>query len=252
MKHRAPLFALLAALVLAAGWWFGLYAPKAEEQAALETETAELVAQAQQLSMRVEQLEEIKANSFEYETKLARLDEYLPQDPHQPAFLKAVQSAADLSGVQITDLTQGDPTPVVDAPPSIDPGRVLVEIPVTMTLEGGYFQLVDLMRRLETDVTRAVLVDNVSFAEGEAGYPELTGSWQGRVFAVMPVQAPAPDAPDDGATPDGVTPEDGVAPEGTPGEGTESDAESGDAGSTTDADQAGSQTAQATGEEETS
>jgi Tfp pilus assembly protein PilO len=214
MKRRAPLFAVLAVLVLTAGWWFLLYSPKADEQAAYELETTELVAQAQQLTNEVAELEAIKADELTYEAELARLDQYLPLDPQQPALLESLQLAADAAGVEITDFTVGEALPVVDAPAAFEPDRVLVEIPVSMTLDGGYFQLVDLLRRLEVDVDRAVMVDTVALAEGEDGFPSLTGTWSGRMFAIMPVeQAPAPattepaDGETDGSTPDGTSSE---------------------------------------------
>lgn len=213
MKHRAPLFAALAAVVLAAGWYFLLYAPKSEEEVAYELETAELHAQAQQLENEITELEAIKADAPRYEAELARLDRYLPLDPAQPTLLDAMQVAADAAGVEITNTTVGEPELVIDAPAAFDPERALVEIPVSMSFDGGYFQLVDLLRRLEVDVDRAVMVDSVLFSESQDGFPVLTGTWTGRMFAIMPIEkAPVPEAtaPADGTTAEGEAPAEGA------------------------------------------
>ena len=217
MKNRAPLFGLLAVVVLSVGFYFLIWSPKSDEQAALQAETAELDTQVATLENELDRLLDIQENEFEYRTQLSKLEEYIPGDPAQPVALKQFQEAADLAGVTITSMTNGEPTLVEGAPPAEDPELALAKIDVAMTVEGGYFQHVDLLRRLEVDTPRALLVRNVSLAEGEDGFPDLSATWSGEMFAVVPIEAAAPAAtePADGATPapaDGDAPQAGATP----------------------------------------
>lgn len=207
MKTRAPLFGVLAAVVMALGFYFLVWSPKTDEQAALAAETDGLEQQIASLETEVTRLEEIQANEFEYQAKLARLDEYIPDDPAQPLALKQFQQAADLAGVEITELTNGTPVLVEDAPPAEDPNLALAKIDVSMTAKGGYFQHVDLLRRLEVDVPRALLIRSVTVAEGEDTFPELATTWTGEMFTVVPIETAAPAGTD-------TTAEGEAAPEG--------------------------------------
>lgn len=223
MTTRAPLYAALAALLLAVGFWYLIWSPKSEEQAAFEAETVELETQVATLRTELDRLLEIQENQFEYEAQLSRLEEYVPTGAAQPAALQALQEAADLAGVEITSLTNGDPVLVEGAPPAEDPEMALASIPVAMTMDGGYFQHVDLLRRMEVDIPRALLVRTVALTEAEAGFPELTTTWSGEMFAVVPIAAAAPA---ETATPgaEGEVPAEGATEQ--PAAGTEAQAAS--------------------------
>ncbi len=226
MRTKSPLIALLVAVVLTAGYWFLLYSPKADEQAALEAETAQLEQEASSLRSQIAQLEEVKANRLEVRAALTRLEEYIPQgEVGQPAALRQFQLAADAAGTEITSLTFGEPEPIVDAPDTGNPKTALAGVAVSMVVEGGYFQLVDLMRRIEVDMPRALLVDGITVAEeAELGFPALSTTWTGSMFAVVPVSAaaPAPDAetaPSDSQQPaETESPAEGEAPADAPAE----------------------------------
>lgn len=205
MKISAPLAAVLGGLILAIGFWFLLYSPKVEEQTALEAETVALETQQAQLQNQIAQLREVQANEAQHLADLARLEDYIPGGPAQPVALREFQAAADNAGVEITTVTFGDPATVDGAPETGDPGTALAEIPVTMTTDGGYFQVVDLLRRLEVDVPRALLIDSVNVAESPDGFPALATTWAGKVFTVVPVtQPPAPDPAASATTEDGA------------------------------------------------
>lgn len=192
MKMRAPLAGVLAAVLLAVGFWFLLYSPKADEQSALETETVSLQDQQAQLRSQIAQLREVQAAEAQHQADLTRLEEYIPGDPSQPRALREFQVAADAAGVEITTVTFGDPATIEGAPETGEPDTALAEIPVTMTVDGGYFQVVDLMRRLEVDVPRALLIESVNVAESPDNFPALATTWAGKLFAVVPVTEPPP------------------------------------------------------------
>jgi hypothetical protein len=85
-------------------------------------------------------------------------------------------------------MTFGEPELVEDAPETNEELTALGRIPTQMIVTGGYFQIVDLIRRIEVDMARAVKVDMVTVAEEtEELFPTLSVTWTGHVFAVLPV-----------------------------------------------------------------
>ena len=215
MKNRAPLFGLLAVVVLSVGFYFLTWSPKSDEQAAYQTETLELDQQVATLQGEIERLKDIQANEEDYRSRLALLEAYIPGDPAQPAAREQLQEVADLAGVTITSMTNGLPMVVEGAPPAEDPNLALAKIDVTMTVDGGYFQHVDLLRRLEVDVPRALLIRSVSVAEAQAGFPELATTWSGELFTVVPVEAAAPVPSETPAPGEAPAPGATAAPAGT-------------------------------------
>lgn len=185
MTSKAPLIAILACVVLAAGFYFLAWQPKAEEQTALEDETAQLEDEAQRLRNEIAALEEIKANEVEIRAAITKLEEYIPEGPAQPAVVRQLQDAADEAGVAIESMSFGEPERVEGAPETGEPGTVLARIESSFDLDGGYFQIVDFLRRIEVDVPRAVLVRDLSLSGGDE-YPALSGSWSGDLFAIVP------------------------------------------------------------------
>ncbi|MDQ3973136.1 MAG: type 4a pilus biogenesis protein PilO [Actinomycetota bacterium] len=187
MRYRGPLVGVLVGVLLTAAYWFLLYQPRADEQAALQSETAELSAQQQQLRNEITALEEVQANEVEIRQALARLEAYIPSGLAQPSAIREFQQSADAAGVEITSVTFTEPEVVEEAPETGEENTALVAIPVTMVVEGGYFQAVDFFRRLEVQGLRAVLVDSVAIAEGEDEFPSLATTWSGQLFAVVAV-----------------------------------------------------------------
>jgi Tfp pilus assembly protein PilO len=216
MRGRNVAIALGLIVVASVAFYFLVWSPLDDQETALVEQTAALDAQAQQLRNQLAALQEIQANELQIRADLNRLRSLIPADePAQPSFVRAVQLAADASGTQVQSLTFGLPQLVEGAPPPDAEGLVLTEISLNGVVEGGYFQIVDLFRRLEVEVVRAVQIDTVGLTEGSDGFPTLSAAITGRIFALLPVTAveepPATDADGDGV-PD--------APEDTDGDGT--------------------------------
>ena len=202
MSYRAPLIALLAIIVLSVAFWFLLYAPLAEEQEDLEAETARLETEAAGLRTEIAELRRVEEEQVEYRAELALMEEYIPPGVEQPTSLRQFQDTADAAGIDILSLSYGQPVAVEDAPPTGEPDTVLAEVTFSMTVEGGYFQVVDLFRRFEVDVPRAMLVESISLAESGEGFPRLSTNWTGRVFAVVDVADTAPEEDAEPVDPD--------------------------------------------------
>ncbi len=187
MSYRAPLIALGVLVVLGVAYWFLLYQPLLEEQEDLEAETARLETEASGLRTEIAELRRVEEEQVEYRAELALMEEYVPPGVDQPTSLRQFQDTADAAGVDILNLSFGQPVAVEDAPPTGEPDTVLADVTFSMTVEGGYFQVVDLFRRFEVDVPRAMLVETIALNESEVGFPTLSVNWTGRVFAVVDV-----------------------------------------------------------------
>jgi Tfp pilus assembly protein PilO len=214
MRNRPVLIGLLVAILLALAFYFFLWKPASQEQARVAAETLTLQDQQRSLEAQIAQLREIERNQVEINAAKARLEEFIPNGSAQPSAIRQLQAAADAAGTDIASVTFADPAvpdPAAGAVPGDtgDPGTTLANIPVTMAVDGGYFQIVDFLRRVEVDVPRAVLLETVNIVEEPtASFPTLRTTWTGQMFAVIPAAdlvdtgaAPAPGAPAPGATP---------------------------------------------------
>lgn len=187
MIAKAPYLAIAACVLLAAAFFFLAWQPKDDEQTALEDETAQLEREASSLRNEIAALEEIKANEVQIRATIAKISEYVPESPAQGEVMRQLQDAADAAGVTVESMQFGEPQRVEEAPDTGEPGTVLASIDSSFNLVGEYFQIVDFMRRIEVDVPRAVLIRQLSLSEGgEEGFPTLSGSWSGDLFAVVP------------------------------------------------------------------
>lgn len=225
--NRVVLGVLAAILLVTVAWWFAFYSPANEQQAALEAETDQLITQQGQLRNQLAQLNDIREREVEIRADLSRLEQFIPTTPGQASLIRQSQLAADASGVDFLTLAFEEPEAVDGAPSPAQAGLVLGQIAVTGSVEGGYFQIVDFLRRLEVEVTRAILVDSVQIEEGEDGFPQLQATFTARVFALVtqPVDPNAPPPADPNATPtEGPEPADGAAPAGEGAEAAPADA----------------------------
>ena len=186
MRYRAPIIAVVVAVLLAVVFFFLLWSPQRDEIAEVRDETAQLESRRAQLQNELRRLQEIQEREVDFRAALARLEEYIPSGPAQSTVIRQFQLTADAAGVTIESVSFSAPTVVDEAPPTGTPETVLAQITVSMNVTGGYFQVVDFFRRLEVDVPRAVLPTTLSMGEGPDDFPVLSNTWSGLLFAIIP------------------------------------------------------------------
>lgn len=215
MTRRAPLLAAIAAVVLALAMWFLLFAPEREEQSILRDEISELVARQNAQRLQIARLEEIKANELDVRADIARLEQYIPDGAAQPSAIRQLQLVADAAGLDITSVSFAQPIAVPGVPAPPVPDTVLASVPVTIVVEGGYFQVADFLRRVEAEMPRALLVDSITITEAQqpARFPTLSVNMATRLFTVVPSSAVAPAVP---SLP-GTAPSPSPSPNSSPG-----------------------------------
>jgi Tfp pilus assembly protein PilO len=130
------------------------------------------------LQARLRNLEGIRARAPEIEAAIAATDAVLPEEPNLPATLRQLQLAADESGARLVTVAPTRP----QANEELEVGVITVNV----TLEGGYFQIVDFFRRVEDPSIspRAIRWASVALTVGE--YPTLTVTASGQMFVVAP------------------------------------------------------------------
>ncbi len=184
-RRRVPIAGVVAALLLLAGYVVGIRQPRSADIARMETDTEQLRAQQAPLRHDIEGLTEASGRKAELETALQDLEHLIPSGLAQPTLLVDLQAAAGEAGVSLVSVSFGDPEVPEGAPQAPIPGTVLVSMPVTVIAQGLFEGITDMMRRVEGQLDRAVLVGALALTEGDDGFPQIRGTWSGQAFALL-------------------------------------------------------------------
>jgi hypothetical protein len=188
MKRATLLLTVLGLILVLAAWFMFVWSPRAE--AIAETEAAIVDVQAQQATTRarIADLQGVREQAPQLQAELAAAESLLPRDTALPSALRQLQTAADESQVTLVSVAPARPEAVDEATPGLSSMTLSTE------LRGTYFQIVDVLRRLEdpTISPRGLVWDTAALSVGEER-PELTVILTGRMFAVLP-HTPAPEA----------------------------------------------------------
>ena len=193
MKRSQVLLSILAAGLVIALFYVLLWSPAREDLAELEEQIAAQQTQQQQLQQEITRLRAVRDEAPEVEAELAAAEAIVPRDAALPAALRQLQVAADESGVVLQSVTTSRPTAIAEGPAGLS------SIGASMQLFGGYFQIVDFLRRVEDPAItpRGLTWGNATLALGSE-YPELNVSLTGSMYALIAVPAvPEPAVPDD-------------------------------------------------------
>jgi Tfp pilus assembly protein PilO len=212
MKRSQIILGALAAVLLVAVFWVTVYSPKQEQIDDLEVAIAAEELEQERLEAEIARLRTVRDQAPEVEAELAAAEAIVPRDGALPAALRQLQVAADDSGALLQAVTTSRPTQIEGAPAGLS------RIDTSVQLVGGYFQVVDFLRRIEDpEITpRGLTWSNVTISREE--YPQLNVSLAGFLYASLPappVEEPATEAPLDG--------EDGEVDAETENDGTSDD-----------------------------
>ena len=212
MSRQATLLSVLGAVLLLVVGYLFVVKPKQDEIADIRTEIQSTQDQQRQVEAQIARLEQVRATIPEVEAAIAAADTIVPHDDAKlSAAVRQLQVAANDSGTELTTVSLARPAAVTDTETTVPAD--LASINVSVTITGGYYQIVDFLRRIEDPVIspRAILWNTSSVALEE--YPTLTATLTGSMYAYLEdlgdePEAPAPtdggeqatDAPTDGET----------------------------------------------------
>jgi hypothetical protein len=206
-RWRVPVAGVLAGLLLVGVYMIGFHGPRSDEIAALVADIDLLRGQQEPLRREIEGLEDVAAREPRFTTALQVLEGLIPAGLAQPTLLRQLQSVADGAGVKLLSVTFGDPEVSKGAPTSPVAGTVLVALPLTVVVEGTFVRITDLLHRVEVELDRAVLVGALALTEGSPRFPQLTGTWSGQAYALLPADDPLIAAQAPQGVPEPTTPE---------------------------------------------
>ncbi len=189
-RWRIPAAGAAAALLLTAVYVVAFHSPRSDRIATLRAESKQLRAQQATLKKNIDALEKVAAHEPEFNAARRLLDNLIPPGLSQATLLAQIQTAAQAAGVQLASVTFSDPKIPEGAPESTVPGTVLAAMPLTIVVHGPFPGITNMLRRMEAEKQRAVLIQEVALTEADAGFPMLTGTWSGLAYALLPAGDP--------------------------------------------------------------
>ncbi len=156
MKSRAVLVAFLLLVVVLLAWNFLFFAPAGEEVTKAEDTKIAAIAQQDSLQNTLDRLEDLKSRQPELMDEKNRLSGRVPALPDLEVFIRAANDLSVESGLDWLQISPAEPVPAANG---------ISEIRMSMQLEGGYYQVLDYLNRME-DMSRLVVVDTISVAVG--------------------------------------------------------------------------------------
>lgn len=228
-KNQWVLFTALGTLAILVAGYMLLVRPQHSQAASIDAQTTTVQGQVTSLRAQLAQLQEESRNLAAQQAALAGIAQQLPSQPQEPTLLRSLQQAATSTGVDLTTLTPGPPVAFTGggvAGGSATAGRTaaggtavggtaaggtaagLLQIPVALTVTGGYFQMERFLDTLE-GLRRSMLVNSFGLNVNGGGQSssststaptvgkgEITASISAMVFmSTTPIGAAAGAAP---------------------------------------------------------
>ncbi|MDP9407646.1 MAG: type 4a pilus biogenesis protein PilO [Actinomycetota bacterium] len=193
MSKTRQWIALAAAVVLAVLGlgWFLLVSPMRSEAAELTSQTEQQQLQTATLTRQLQVLRGQAAELPAQQSRLAELEKELPETVALPELIRLLTAAGAETGVEIVSMAPSAPVA----------SGAISEVPFTLVVNGGYFNLEQFLGALE-DLPRAFLVAGFSLAPEAQDSSELQMTLNGKVFTkAVPVDAASPAAAGAAAAP---------------------------------------------------
>jgi Tfp pilus assembly protein PilO len=211
-QRLAAIGAGVLALVVLAGGYFVLLAPKRSKAADLQTKIAST-----QTQIAAAEAASSAPGASSQRVKIAdlyRLSRAMPDGFDTSGVLLDLGRAAAAAGVSLQTITPGTPNPA--------PAGGYELLPIAVGFQGRYGQLTRLLATLRGLVSvhdgalaaggRLFTVDSVGFTAGDAGLPQVKATLQLEAYVFAPTVAPVAVTPTDTTTTGTTTP---APPSGT-------------------------------------
>lgn len=162
----------VVSLLLIVASWFLLIGPKRSEAADLQSQKVVQDANNAQLSLKIAQLKAQFASLPAKQAELQVIKRQLPDNPALPTLIHSLSGIAAASGATLYEVSPQ--APVAATVPATangtgaatgataQPAAGLVKIPITITVRGSYAENELFLQKLQTGITRALLVEQLS------------------------------------------------------------------------------------------
>jgi type IV pilus assembly protein PilO len=178
MRQWSILTAVTVAVVLALGW-VALISPQHSRASSLRTQAADSDQANSKLLAQIGQYQQQQKNLPAEEKIIDGVNTKVPDNPALPSLIRQLSAAATGAGVDLSSLSPSTPTLVSAASgrlPSVGAashgvaGGVLAQIPVTIQVQGSYFNVESFLSAIE-NLSRAMMVTSFSLAPDGSAAP---------------------------------------------------------------------------------
>ncbi len=177
MSRRFTLYVVLGFFAIVGLWYFLLWSPATQDLADAEDRGSAATTQLIALNAELNELIIAEGDRPALQSELEALRAGVPATPDEAEILLAVRAAAESSGVAFLDYSASPPVASEDG----NLGEVRIEI----AGNGGYFQILDFMNRLNAEY-RILVVDRINLdavsTEVDFGPPVLNWQFSLRAF----------------------------------------------------------------------
>jgi Tfp pilus assembly protein PilO len=146
------LVAVLALVLVTVIWWLMFFSPKRDAIDAARALQENAALREQTLRTRIAQLGEIKDNELSYLFAIGQMESSIPATPQVDAFIEDITFLAETTGVELNSISL--------TPPVADPATGGFEVPVSLIIEGEYFEVLGFLYGVEA-LDRLVRVDSI-------------------------------------------------------------------------------------------
>ncbi len=182
-------------VVLVAAAYFGLFKPRQQQIAALETQSANLEAELRKKQAVAARLDMVKEAVQMLDKELAEALKRLPTSEEIPGLLKTVSNLGVDSGLEYLLFKPGAAKPVA-------PAYFYAEVPVEMENSGTFHDLATFFDKVSR-LDRIVTIEQISVKVDkyvEVGSPKLKAKYTATTFRYLPEnERPQPETPKKGA-----------------------------------------------------
>jgi len=183
VKRNAIIAVVAGALVVILIWFFAFYKPKGDDVSKTNEQVSTAERQQQDLEATLARLQSLDKERPQQQATLDKLNAAIPPTPDLAEFIFEANTAAADSGVDWLSIA---PTPPI-ASPTGGPSEIALNIQV----QGGFFQVLDYLNRLE-NLKRLVVTQTVNLSAGGSDTSGSAGSTTATTLATSTSGSGAP------------------------------------------------------------
>jgi Tfp pilus assembly protein PilO len=183
VKRNVIIGIVAGALVVILIWFFAFYKPKSSDVSKTNDEVAAAERQQQDLDATLARLQALDRERPQQQATLDKLNAAIPATPDLAEFIFEANTAAADSGVDWLSISPTPPAPNLAGGPS--------EIVLSIQVQGGFFQVLDYLNRLES-LKRLVVTDSVNVSAGGTDTSGSAGSTTATTLATSTSSSGAP------------------------------------------------------------
>lgn len=188
MNRRVLAIGAGAAAVIVLLWYFALWKPRANDLDNAKDRRARAEAAAAQLQTEIDRLRAEQRQEPLRRAQLERVRTLIPDDPNLAQFILDANDAAVRAGIDFISISPALPAAgtATTAPgaPVAPAGAAPPEIKLALQINGGYFQVLDFVNRLDA-LPRLVVTDGLTLSADAAA--RISVSLTARMFThVLP------------------------------------------------------------------